>query len=86
MRRTSAPMHGQMPDCLIARRALWLGRARQLVQRDHCRDCSDRLIPPPFSALFDRLIPLSLKLWRYTQEPHGSSTVSAESINPSLFK
>jgi len=27
-----------------------------MVVRDHCRNCSDRLIPP-YSALFDRLIP-----------------------------
>ena len=31
-------------------------RPYPMVVRDHCRNCSDRLIPP-YSALFDRLIP-----------------------------
>ncbi len=55
------------------------------VVRDHCRNCSDRLIPP-YSALFDRLIRFTLKLRRCAQKPHGSSTVSARINHAKSFQ
>jgi len=44
-----------------------------------------RLIPPYSTALF-RLIRFILKLWRCTQKPNGSSTVSAGIDQPKPFQ
>ena len=46
---------------------------------------SDRLIPPYSTALF-RLIRSTLQLRRYTQEPHGSSAVSARINHAKSFQ
>jgi hypothetical protein len=56
-----------------------------MVLRDHCRICSDRLIPPYSIALF-RLIRFTLKLRRCSQKPHGSSTVSARINHAKSFQ
>ena len=56
-----------------------------MVLSDHCRNCSVRLIPPYSTALF-RLIGSAPQLRRCTQEPHGSSTVSAGIDQPKSFQ